>query len=92
MREVANKSSLDPGLAGYVLAFNDDDAPTDRAIIERCAYGLEVVGEPAVVRLKAARPMETEMLRVKVAVGLYLIPTHDFEFARLDQPGNEFGA
>ena len=35
--------------------------------------------------------VEAELLRVKVAVGLYLIPTHDFQFARLDQPGNEFG-
>jgi hypothetical protein len=63
--ELADKLPLDPRLASNVLAFDENDAATDRAIVERSAYGLEVVGKPAVVRLRAAGLVEAELLRVE---------------------------
>lgn len=92
MCELTYESSLNPRLAGDMFSFRDNDAPTNRTIIKGCPNRLKVVRKPIVVRLESGRSVETEMLSVKVAVSLRLIPSYDFEFAGLDQSGNKFVA
>lgn len=67
--ELPNKSAFDPRLAGDVIAFGDDYSSPNRAIVERCAYGLEVADETRVVRLEAVGAVEAEFAGVEVRVG-----------------------
>jgi hypothetical protein len=74
-----------------MFAFDDHDTSANRSVIERCAYGSEVVGEPN-IGLEAVWPVEAEPIHVEVRVGLSLISARHFEFARPDQSGHEFVA
>lgn len=70
MCELTDETSLDPRLARYVFFFDDNDTPTNGAIIEGCAHRFKVGCEPAIVRLETAGSVKTELFRIEVAVGL----------------------
>lgn len=65
--------SIDPRLAGDVIAFDHHDAATERPIVEGRLDRREVVGEPDVVRVETIRPVEPELLGGEVGVDLRLI-------------------
>jgi hypothetical protein len=92
MGELANECSLDPCLAGNVVAFRNDDASADGSVVERLANGPEIVGEAGVVRLEAVRAMEARPFRVELGINLGLICTRDFQFACPYKAAHEFVA
>ena len=56
-----------------VIGLGNNNASTDRAIIERRTNGLEIVGEAGVIRLKTVRTVEAELARVEVRIEFRLI-------------------
>ncbi len=75
-----------------MVTFNDDYSAPNGAIVERCAYGLEIFGETGVIRLETVRTVEAELSRFEVRVNLCLLASRNLDFACLYQPRYEFVA
>lgn len=76
-REGPDEGPLDPRLAGHVVAFRDNDAAPDGAVIEGSPDGLKVRLQARVVCFKATGAMEPETIGVEVGVNLGLVLAGD---------------
>jgi hypothetical protein len=90
VRELTDKSSLDPSLASNALALGNDNPSPYRAIVENRPYGLEIVRQARIIRLETVRAVEAVRGRVEVRVGLRLIFAGHLQFTCPCQMGNEF--